>query len=97
MRDSDFTVAVGDNGVGVNVGPLIINFQHFSRIGIVINRHSLVANNRHAADLAGMKPAHMDMSRHPVSEAEVEMSNIMDTRLQVSMSLHFDLFRLLAR
>src|SRR5258708_6245903 len=97
MGDRDCSEAVGDHGISMHVCTFIVNLEHFRRIGIVINRHSQIANNCHAANFTGVEPADMDMRTHPIPEFQVEMGDIMYVRLKMSVRLHLDPFWLFAK
>src|SRR2546422_9834414 len=95
--NSNFTIPIRDYRVSVHISSLVINLDHLSRICVVIDRHSCITDHRHPADLTGMEPTHVDVRRHSVCEFKVEMSNIMNMRLQMCMCLDFNPFRFLAK
>ena len=74
------------------IGALVENLDHFSRIGVIINHHSRVTDDRYAANLTRVKPAHVDVGTRAVRKTQIEMGNIVDTRLKMGMRLNFDLF-----
>src|SRR5437588_465253 len=96
MRNGDRAIAIRNDGVGINVCPFVINLDHFSRIGIVIDRHSRVAYHSHAANFTRMEPADMNMSAHPICKFKIEMSNIIDVWEEMRVCLHADLLRCFA-
>ncbi len=87
-------MTIGDDGISMDVGSLVVHFNHFRWIGIVIDRHLLVAYDGHATNFAGMKPADVNMRSHSISKTEIKVCDIMYMGLQVSVRLHFDPFRL---
>ena len=93
MGNRDRAITIGDDRINIDIGPFVINLDHFSRIGIVIHCHFCVADHRYATNFARMKPADMNMRGHPVSIPEIKMGNIMIARSEMGMRLHFNLFR----
>src|SRR5689334_18604231 len=73
VRDSNGAIAIGDDGVGMNVGTLVVDFEHLGLVHIIIHSHPGITNHGDAASLAGMQPAHVNMSVHAIVEFEVKM------------------------
>src|SRR5438034_1237504 len=94
MWDSYFAKAIGDARVGIYVGSLVVNLEHLSRSGIIIDRHPLIPNHGHAPNFAGMEPAYMDMGCHSIGKLQIEVRHILDMALYVGVSLYLDPFRL---
>src|SRR6266568_1272063 len=76
VRDSYFAITIRDNGISMHIGPFIVNLEHFCLVGIIINGHSLIPNDRDTPDFARVKPADMNMCCHPIGKTEMEMSHI---------------------
>src|SRR5579864_8670783 len=74
--------------------PFVVNFDHFSRISIVIDHHPCIPNDRDTTNFTGMKPADMDMCIHAIRKFQVEVGYIFDVRLQMGMCLYLDPLRL---
>src|SRR5947209_13923291 len=79
------------------IGALVVNLDHFSWIGVIIDHHSRVTDHRDAANLTRVKPAHVDVGTYAVRKTQIEMGNIVDSRLKMGVRLNFDLFRLHAQ
>src|SRR2546426_10492365 len=97
MGNTDRAIAIRNNGISMYIRSLVVDFEHFSRIGIVIDRHSFISNHRHPANFTRMEPAYVYMSCHVIGKSEVKMCDIVDARLKMGMSLYFDLIRLFAK
>ena len=97
VRNGNLAIAIGDPRVGMHIGPFVVNLDHFRRIGVIIDHHSGIPDHRDAADLTGVKPAHVDVGAKAVGKAQIEMGDIVDVGLQMGMGLNFDLLRLFAQ
>src|SRR6266550_1188520 len=54
MRNGDLTKAIRHHRIGINMGSFVVNLEHLSWIGVVVDCHSHIANNRHTANFTGM-------------------------------------------
>src|SRR5437868_6273659 len=90
IGNGDGTVAIGNDGVGIHVSTFIVHLEHLRLVCVVVDCHLFIAYHGDTTDLTGMEPAHVNMGRHAIRKAQVEMSNIMDMWLQMSMCLHVD-------
>src|SRR5689334_7387534 len=96
MRNGNRSETIGDHWISMHIGSFIVDLNHLSRICIIIHNHASISNHGYPANFTGMKPAYMNMGSHPIAEFEIEMSNIVNVRLEMCVSLHFDLYRHLA-
>src|SRR5260370_7738550 len=58
MWYADGSKAVRDNGIGLHVGPFVLDFQHFSRITVVVHRHPDLTHYPHAPHFTSIQPPH---------------------------------------
>src|SRR5437899_1967478 len=97
MRNGDCSKSILNHWIGVYISPLVVNLKHFNWIDIIIDCHSRIPNHCDATNFARMKPTYMNMRVHPIRKAQIEMSYIMNMRLEMSMSLHLYLFWFLSK
>src|SRR5947209_15166303 len=97
MWNSDLAEAIRNHRISMNIGPFIIYFDHFGRIGIVIYCHSRITYHCDPANFVRMKPADMNVRRHCISKSKVKMSNIMNMGLQMCMRLHVNALWIVAK
>src|SRR5579884_1448630 len=84
------SIAIGNDGVGMHISTFIVHLEHLRLIRIIVDRHLLITYHSDTADLTRMEPAHVNMGSHPIRKAQIEMSNVMNMCLQMSMCLHID-------
>src|SRR5438046_392543 len=91
VRNGDGAIAIGDGRVSMHICPFVVNLDHLSWIRVVVDHHSCVAYNGHTTNFTGMQPTDMDMGGHPVGKSKIEVGNIVDMRLKMSMRLYLNL------
>src|SRR5579884_2226388 len=81
----------------MHIRALVVNFDHFGGVRIIIDSHTPIANHCQTTNLAGMKPAYMDMGRHAVRKVQVDVGNIVNAGLNMCMRLHRNMLWLFAK
>src|SRR5579872_270515 len=90
VGNSNLAETIRNDGISMDIGALVVNLEHLRLVSIVINSHTSIANNGHATNFVGMQPTHMNMRSHTIVEAQIEVRDIMEARLEMGMSLNLD-------
>src|SRR5713226_1436951 len=78
VRNSDLTKSIGDPGVRMDIRPFVVDLQHLSRVGVIINDHSCIANDGYSSNFTRMEPTDMNMCCHAIRKSKIKVGNIVN-------------------